>query len=212
MTQILPPKSIFRNKLILLGTPSLIVSGLICVALLANITNAQVSTGITRLDVARLGSDNTLSKPADLDQWIHLGSNLGQGYSDTAFSEDNPGTFQIVEMEPSAYAYFKENGSYADGTMLALSFWRSETKESPRLNGFSQGDMVNYEIHLIDSSLNEAGRQFYIFDVDDREAAPLNDQSGCVSCHLDEGGYQSTFTQFYPKMKSLLTEHGIAVD
>lgn len=157
------------------------------------------------LGKAQFNDAGQLLKPANLDQWIHLGSNMGQGYSEDTFDPSSPGTFRIVEMEPSAYNYFKTHGRYADGTMIGLSFYRPQSKTNPRLNGFSQGELVSFEIHLIDSAYAD-GRAFFNF-IKEEQADMIEAGNACVECHREEGEFESTFTQFYPKMQSIIKHH-----
>ena len=168
-------------------------------------TKADQNTA-SNLNVAEFDDDGLLIKPNNLDQWIHVGSNMGQGYNEALFDPASPGTFQIVEIEPSAYDYFKQHGRYANGTMIALSFYKASDKSSPRLNGFHQGELVSFEIHLIDSQNFKEGRAFYNFGMK-TVAEKIADGSRCVECHKTEGAFESTFTQFYPKMQNLLSIH-----
>ena len=162
-----------------------------------------VAEETSQLNVAEFNEQGQLLKPATLDEWIHLGSNVGHGYDEGTFDPKTPGTFHIVEIEPSAYAYVKQHGQYADGTMLALSFYKVQEKTNLRLNGLSQGELVSFEIHLIDSKKYEDGRAFFNFGLNDQaNAAPSPNR--CVECHREEGAFASTFTQFYPKMQKIL--------
>lgn len=106
MTQQIPPPQFSGSKrLLLVATVTVSIGlsiGLTVLPFVSSVINAQDAAPDQRLNVARLGADYTLARPYDLDQWIHLGSNLGQGYGLTEFSKDDPGSFQIVEMEPSA--------------------------------------------------------------------------------------------------------------
>lgn len=158
------------------------------------------------LNTATFDQSGALIKPKDLDRWIHIGTNMGQGYNEELFDPEKPGTFQIVEIEPAAYDYFKQYGRYADGTMIALSFYKATDKASPKLNGFHQGDLVSFEIHLIDSQKYKEGRAFFNFGMKEK-AEKIAEGSRCVECHEAEGAFESTFTQFYPKMQSLLLKH-----
>ncbi len=153
-----------------------------------------------RLQVAVFSASGALDKPEGLDRWIHMGSNIGHGYNGKSFSDDDPGTFRVVAMEPSAYDYFVENGEYANGTMFSLSVYNVLSKVEPDLNGYSQGTFRGFEIHLIDSERNQDGRQFFMFAAEDKSASPLANQSICVNCHLQEAKFESTFVQFYPKL------------
>jgi hypothetical protein len=165
------------------------------------------------LTVARYSEQNQLMFPGDTDVWVHMGSTLGGEYSETPFDPNNPGTLGVVQMEPEAYRYFLEHGEYADGTMFLLSFYRAEAESDPQLPGFVQGNLQALEIHVIDRARFDEGRAFYLFPpAADVETASdkLPDGSPCVQCHIPEGAYDGTFTQFYPPLRDLLSDAALS--
>ena len=93
------------------------------------------------LGVAQFTPSDELIFPANTDRWVVLGTNLGGDYSDAEFDPKNPGTIGVVQMEPNAYDYLLENGKYANGTMILLSFYQTQEKPEPELNGFVQGGL-----------------------------------------------------------------------
>jgi len=188
-----------RISTLLMVLAAFFISAAIVRASLA--ASTESSSAGDSLQVAVFSASGALDKPEGLDRWIHMGSNIGHGYNGESFSDDDPGTFRVVSMEPSAYDYFIENGEYANGTMFSLSVYNVLSKVEPDLNGYSQGTLRGFEVHLIDSERNQDGRQFFMFAADDRSAMPLVNQSFCVNCHLQEAKFESTFVQFYPKLK-----------
>ena len=90
----------------------------------------QPPASADRIDVARFDKDGEMIRPADLDQWVFLGTSLGMGYNEADFDASNPGMFQITLMEPTAYAYFMAHGDYAEGTMFVLNFYGSNQRLS----------------------------------------------------------------------------------
>ena len=154
------------------------------------------------LSVARLTADGKLRKPADLANWVFLGTSLGMGYNPGSFNAARPGQFQVVLMEPRAYQHFTETGRYAPGSMFLLSFYDADTqKRSINQNGFTQADLTNYEIHLVDPAKNADGHVFYLFGADDTEGRPLPPGNACARCHLQHGAFDGTFAQFYPTIR-----------
>lgn len=157
------------------------------------------------LAVARMTPAGKLVKPADLSQWVFLGTSLGMGYNPGSFNASRPGQFQVVLMEPNAYRQFVETRRFAPGTMLMLAFYDADTqKRSINQNGFTQSELTNYEIHLIDPDKAPDGRVFYMFDANSSEGNPLPPGNGCVRCHNDHGAYDGTFAQFYPTIRPLI--------
>src|SRR4030095_3603903 len=136
---------------------------------------AAVSTGILCFAIAALAqtaarplpqvtADGKLQRPADLDSWIFLGTSLGMGYNPGSFNAAHPGQFQVVLMEPNAYRHLAQNRSSAPGSMFLLSFYDSDKQQrSINQNGFTQADLTNYEIHVIDPAKGEKSHAFYVF-------------------------------------------------
>jgi hypothetical protein len=172
---------------------------------------AQAPPVAGKLDVARFTASGKLVKPADLTDWVFLGTSLGMGYNPGSFNASRPGQFQVVLMEPNAYRYFVKNKSYAPGSMLLLSFYDADTrKRSVNQNGFTQAELTNFEIHLIDPAKGGAdGRAFYTFDADDSEGNLLPPGNGCVTCHNKHGAFQGTFAQFYPTIRPYIPKEAL---
>jgi hypothetical protein len=162
------------------------------------------------LEVARFNSAGRLLKPADLQTWIFLGTSLGMGYNPGSFNAAQPGQFQVVMMEPSAYRYFVEHGHYAPGSMFVLAFYNSDRQQrSINQNGFTQADLTNYEIHVVDPRKAPEGRAFYLFDANDAEGNPVPEGSTCVRCHAAHGAFEGTFAQFYPTIRPLIPKEAL---
>jgi hypothetical protein len=155
----------------------------------------------TRLAAAKFTASGELLRPDDLDEWVFLGASLGLGYDEVKRAPDSPGDFQVVLMEPRAYAYFKAHGAYADGSMFLLSLYLTEQRLSTGQAGFAQGDLKNFEIHLIERSRFAEGRAFYLFGKDAVQAAAVPPGNPCVECHLRDGAFDGTFAQFYPAIR-----------
>ena len=163
---------------------------------------AQTAAPAKRLEVAKLTADGNLRKPSDLDNWIFLGTSLGMGYNPGSFNAAQPGQFQVVLMEPNAYRHFVKHRSYAPGSMFLLSFYDSDKQQrSINQNGFTQADLTNFEIHLIDPAQGKDGHAFYMFGANDTQGHPMPPGNACVSCHIKHGALDGTFAQFYPTLR-----------
>jgi hypothetical protein len=171
--------------------------------------SSATSQAKPELDVARFGADGKLLKPADLDQWVFLGASLGMGYNQPQSNDGGPGQFQVVLMEPHAYAYFLKNGKYAPGSMFLLSFFDAEQKRSINKTGFVQSSLTNYEIHLVDPRRAPDGRTFYVFNAQDAQGNPLPKGNQCVTCHVGHGAFDGTFAQFYPTIRDRIPKEAL---
>jgi hypothetical protein len=186
-----------------------VAAGTLALAVAARAQDASQPATHT-LQIAQLTPKGKLQKPADLDSWIFLGTSLGMGYNPGSFNADRPGQFQVVLMEPTAYRHFVKHGSYAPGSMFLLSFYNSDQqKRSINQNGFTQADLTNYEIHLIDPSRGADGRVFFVFDPNDTEGNPLPSGNNCVRCHVKHGAFEGTFAQFYPTLRAFIPKEAL---
>ncbi|HKQ14647.1 MAG TPA: cytochrome P460 family protein [Steroidobacteraceae bacterium] len=177
---------------------------------------AQTAAAAEPIQIAQFTADGKLQKPADLDSWVFLGTSLGMGYNPGSFNAAHPGQFQVVLMEPNAYRYFVKNRSYAPGSMFLLSFYDSDQQQrSINQNGFTQADLTNYEIHVIDpaqgdkSDKADKGHRFYVFGAKDTQGNPLPAGNACVRCHVDHGAFDGTFAQFYPTLRPMIPKEAL---
>jgi len=174
---------------------------------------AQTAATAKPLQIAQLTADGKLQKPADLDSWVFLGTSLGMGYNPGSFNAAHPGQFQVVLMEPNAYRHFVQNRSYAPGSMFLLSFYDSDKQQrSINQNGFTQADLTNYEIHVIDPAKGDQGDKghaFYVFNPNDTQGNPLPAGNACVRCHVDHGAFDGTFAQFYPTLRPMIPKEAL---
>jgi hypothetical protein len=200
-----------KNLFVRLATLTAVgVGALGLAAALLGQESSSPSAAAKGLEVARYSPAGKLLKPADLSSWIFLGTSLGMGYNPGSFNASNPGQFQVVLMEPKAYRHFVENGRYAPGSMFLLSFYDSDKQaRSINQNGFTQADLTNYEIHVIDPRKMKEGRAFYLFDANDAEGNPMPEGSTCVKCHTEHGAFDGTFAQFYPTIRPLIPKEAL---
>jgi cytochrome P460 len=189
------------------------VRAALAVAAIAAITfdaRAQESATARPLDVARITAKGDLKKPDDLANWVFLGTSLGMGYNPGSFNAANPGQFQVVLMEPGAYAQFVKTGRYAPGSMFVLAFYNADTRvRSINQHGFTQADLTNYEIHLVTAKDGNERHAFYMFGPDSAEGKPLPPNNNCQRCHTDHGAFDGTFAQFYPTIRPLIPKEAL---
>ncbi len=175
----------------------------ICLLLLSS-SYSQVKER-ERISVANFTDSGSLIRPANIDEWIFLGASVGHGYPQEhgagSFSISNPGKIQIVQMEPSAYKYFKSRGHYADGTMLSLSFYNISEAPEPAVDGMVQGSLETFEIHLLDKERFNDKRAFYLYSGNETAASMIPEGNDCVVCHNNEAHFDGTFTDFYPVIR-----------
>lgn len=174
-----------------------------CLALFAIIAIADEERLV---DVAKFDDEGNLVVPANLDEWVFIGSSLGMGYSQDNFDPDSPGMFQIARMEPEAYQIFKETGEFVDGTMLSLHFYGSQNEVSINRAGFVMGDLHFAEIHYKDSARFPDGFNFYNLSNGEPVGREIPLPNECVECHKRDGAYDGVFVQFYPAIHEYLPD------
>jgi hypothetical protein len=160
-----------------------------------------------RIQAAQFDDQGRLIYPANVDEWVHLGASVGLSYREgAAFDPAHPGVMNEVSIEPQAYHYFMEHGTFADGTMFHLEF--HSTVRDARLNssGFATGPTMSTEIHLKDSEKFPDGFNFYTFANGQKAAAAVPLPNACVACHKANGEYDGTFVQFYPRILARLSQ------
>ncbi len=161
----------------------------------------------TDLGIAAYTEAGELRYPANLVEWIQSGTTLGGRYNGEAFDPQNPGVLGVVQMEPAAYRYFLENGTYADGTMFLLNFYEAVSKSEPQMAGFVQGALMSQEIHVLDKARFNDGHGFFIYE--NREQAVstrIPEGNECTACHNEHGAFDGTFIQFYPDLRARLEQ------
>ena len=166
-----------------------------------NARSEPVTAAQARLDVAKFTESGELIRPDNLDRWVFLGASLGMSYNETQLDPGSPGRFHVVLMEPNAYEHFKAHGDYADGSMLLLSFYATEQHVSIDRRGLVQGDLNDFEIHLIDHGKFADGRAFYPFGRESQKASAVPPGNPCTECHVSHGAFDGTFVQFYPAIR-----------
>lgn len=165
----------------------------------------------TRIDVARFDSDGKLMRPANLEEWVHVGSAIGMSYNEALPNTGNGHPpFTVVTMEPEAYRAFMANGVFAEGTMFHLQpYVAIEDEIFTESEGLATGRPIGGEIHLYDAArFTSEGYGFY-FVAEDGAATPvIPEPNACVTCHAEHASFDGAFVQFYPKLKARLAGDG----
>jgi len=143
--------------------------------------------------------EGALLRPAEVERWILVGTSLGLGYSDA--TEDGPGMFHRVYLEPTAYDHYLRTGRFRDGTMLALSIRRPERRVPPSRAGWTEGVFAALELAVKDPGRFPGGWAYFDFG-SDAPAAPALPPSRCARCHAQHAARDNVFVQFYPQLRN----------
>ena len=135
--------------------------------------------------------------PEDYRRWIMVGASLGISYSDTPGNHE---MFAHTLMEPTAYRYFVETGTFREGTMLALLVQGAGDKVLPARRGQFANDVHGVEMAVKDSAHTPDGWAYYGFGGMNniRKTASAQPKTSCFSCHAEHAARDHVFLQFYP--------------
>lgn len=143
-------------------------------------------------------SNRNLILPSDYRQWILVGSSLGLSYAEGAGDHQ---MFNTTLMEPSAYRYFIETGTFREGTMLALVLQGVGTNAAPARQGQFATDVHVIEMAVKDSARVAEGWAYYGFGGPMaggyRSSAAPQPKNSCYACHSEHAARDNVFTQFY---------------
>lgn len=146
----------------------------------------------------RYAADGQLRRPEGVERWVLVGTSLGQGYTDA--TEEGPGLFHRVYLEPGAYEHFRRAGSFREGTMLALVIRRPEQRIAPSRSGWTEGDLVALELAVKDPARYPGGWAYFDFGRSAAGALPFPPDR-CAACHARHAARDNVFLQFYPELR-----------
>jgi Cytochrome P460 len=147
----------------------------------------------------RYTAAGALERPAETERWILVGASLGLGYSDA--TEDGPGMFHRVYLEPTAYDYYLRTGHFRNGTMLALAIRQPARRVAPSRAGWTEGELAALELAVKDTARFAGGWAYFDFG----RAAPAAralPADRCARCHAQHAARDNVFVQFYPQLRS----------
>ena len=151
-------------------------------------------------------ADGELKRP-DLSyrEWIYLGTPLTPNElnpPEAAFPE-----FHNVYMHPEDFAYWEENGSFRDGTIIIKELVTVDSKVAPSGNGYFMGDFRGLEATIKDAArfADEPGNWAYFsfgHSYPLAETTPAQPVESCNACHNANADYDFVFTRYYPVLRA----------
>lgn len=149
-------------------------------------------------DSPRYDAAGRLERPADYREWVFLSSGTDMSYSVLPAMAGGH-MFDNVFVPRAAYAAFKRDGVWPQGTVLMLENRGGATKGSINRRGLYQtGEVMGLEAHVKDARF-KGGWAFFGFD-GDKPAAQIPYTAACYSCHHAHAAADTTFVQFYPTL------------
>lgn len=152
-------------------------------------------------DGPQFNADGQLIRPGNYREWVYLSSGLGMTYGPMADAghDGNP-MFDTVFVNPTAYKYFLEHGTWPDQTVFVLEARASQSKGSINNGGHYQTDLIAIESEVKDEKRFAGKWAFYGFGKSGATAKMIPTTAVCYSCHKQNGAVDNTFVQFYPTL------------
>jgi Cytochrome P460 len=152
-------------------------------------------------------SDGRLVRPRNYREWIFLSSGLGMTYGPLGSAAEP--RFDNVFVNPSAYRYFLDTGTWPDKTVLVLEVRSAQSEGSINRGGHFQNDVVGIEAHVKDEKRFPRRWAFFGFQGNRAQSEErAADTSSCYTCHEPNGAVDTTFVQFYPTLVERAKEKG----
>ena len=148
-----------------------------------------------------------LQRPTGYREWVYVGTpvtpnDLNNGKA--AFPE-----FHNVYIDPSSWAYWKENGEFREGTILIKELVSVGAKSASSGNGYFEGDFLGLEATIKSKKHfpQEPGNwAYYSFSTPDHKtltpAAKHFPTASCNGCHQASAADDYVFTQYYPVLRA----------
>ncbi|MGH9389327.1 MAG: cytochrome P460 family protein, partial [Vicinamibacteria bacterium] len=103
-----------------------------------------VGAGATnKMTVPTYDGTGNVIRPEGYRRWVFVGTSLGLRYMGEGGTDDGPGSFHNVYIQPEAYDAFLRTGAFPEKTILAMEVYSAGTKEpKSELTGGFYGDQL----------------------------------------------------------------------
>ncbi len=161
-------------------------------------------------DTAQFDAQGRLIPPTDYRDWVFLSSGIDMSYSEgAAVAPADTHTFDNVFAPRAAYAAFKRDGKWPNGTVLILENRGGVSKGSINKRGaFQSGLPTGMEAHVKDEARFKGGWGFFGGLASGKPAPMIPYAATCYACHQQHAAADTTFVQFYPILLPVATERG----
>jgi hypothetical protein len=155
-------------------------------------------------------NDGKLIFPANYRSWQYVTTGVDMDYNPSPMAMGHT-MFDNVFVNPEAYQYFLQNGTWPDKTLFVLEARIGESKGSINKSGHYQGTQTaGHVVHVKDTAKfpETHGWAFFGFNDDkgDGPGSMFNKDAACYSCHEQHGAVDTTFVQFYPTLLPVAQE------
>jgi len=145
-----------------------------------------------------------LKLPQGYREWVYLTSGFDMSYN-PPMQMGNQHIFDNVFVNPEAYKFFLNNGTWPDKTILVLEERVARGKGSISQSGNFQTDVAGLELHVKDEAHFPGKWAFFAFGAA-KTAKAIPASADCYSCHAQHAAVDTTFVQFYPTLLPISKE------
>lgn len=154
--------------------------------------------------------ESALVRPEGYREWNYVSTGLGMSYAEEETGLES--LFDNVFVTRNAYASFKEQGIWPEGTMFVLELRLPSNEGAILKHGQYQSDRLLVEASVKDSDRFDGGWGYFSYypgeDGSLPDVAEPNPRANCFSCHEEHAQVDFTFAQFYPSILEIAEEHG----
>ncbi len=145
-------------------------------------------------------------RPEGYRKWVFVGTSLGLRYMGEGGSDEGPGSFHNVYIQPEAYDAYVASGRFPEKTILAMEVYSAGTKEakSELTRGYFGDRLTGFSAAIKDKERFPEGWGYVSFMRDGSTLLPKAEpfrKSQCFDCHAKHAATDNVFTQFYPLLR-----------
>jgi hypothetical protein len=162
-----------------------------------------------------------LKRPTDFRKWVFVGADLGVRYHQDVPNAKTreqdgpkyvkPGEFHNVYIRPESYEHFAKTGQFPDQTVLVMEVFEAKERDAKGIvsGGFFPGAQRRVEVAVKNSKRPDGSKTdwaYYDFDKPTKNTASAFRDAACYDCHLKHADVDNVWVQFYPTLRSLLSD------
>jgi len=165
-----------------------------------------LGAGVTdKMVVPSYDSAGNVIRPEGYRKWVFVGTSLGLRYMSDGGTDEGPGSFHNIYIQPEAYDAFVSSGAFPEKTILAMETYSAGTKEpkSGLSGGFFGDQLTGFSAAIKDKERFPEGWGYVSFMRDGSLAATAEPfrKAQCYDCHHEHAATDNVFTQFYPLLR-----------
>jgi hypothetical protein len=160
----------------------------------------------SRMTVPSYDAAGNVIRPEGYREWVFVGTSLGLRYQGEAATDDGPGSFHNVYIQPEAYEEYAKTGRFPEKTILAMEVYSAGAKDpkSGLTSGWFSDRLTGFSAAIKDKERFPEGWGYVSFQRDGSAMAATAKpfaKARCYDCHLEHGATDNVFTQFYPLLR-----------